>query len=117
MLNKRVNYHLLSQKRPFFNIFKNNKLEKWNAGLQKGFTQYVQENYDEERLKLEKEIIKESKLNKNTNINELNKDIYKFDMDENEKTENEIYDEEFSMKNIPNDDDFSDNDQDEDYYE
>ena len=108
---------LTDEEREVENIFKNNKLEKWNAGLQKGLTQYVQENYDEERLKLEKEIIKESKLN-NNNINELNKDIYKFDMDENEKIENEIYEEEFSMNNIPNEDDFSDNDDndDDDYY-
>ena len=28
---------------------KNKKLEKWNEGMQKGITQYVKENYDEER--------------------------------------------------------------------
>ena len=43
---------LSEEEREIENIFKNNKLEKWSKGLQKGVTQYVKDNYDEERAAL-----------------------------------------------------------------
>jgi len=95
---------LTDEEREVENIFKNNKLESWSAGLQKGLTQYVASNYDEERNKIEKQAIKERKLGKNNNVTEMNKEIYKIDEEELERREQEIEDEEYNMNNIPDDD-------------
>jgi len=95
---------LSEEEREIENIFKNNKLEKWNKGLQKGVTQYVKENYDEERGAIETQALKEKMLNKNNNVTEMNKEIYMMDLEEQLKTEQEIEDEENDMDNIPDDD-------------
>ena len=96
---------LTDEEREVENIFKNNKLESWSAGLQKGLTQYVASNYDEEREKMEKQALKEYKLRQNNNVTEMNKQIYEIDEEELERREQEIEDEEFNMGNIPDDDD------------
>ena len=104
---------LNDEEREIENIFKNNKLEKWNKGLQKGITQYVKENYDEERAAMEKQALKEKILNKNSYVTAMNKEIYDMDLEEKMRTDQEIEDEEYNMDNIPDDDDYeSDNDND-----
>ena len=95
---------LTDEEREVENIFKNNKLESWSAGLQKGLTQYVASNYDEERDKMEKQALKEYKLKQNNNVTEMNKQIYQIDEEELERREKEIEDEEYNMSNIPDDD-------------
>tara|TARA_Y100001970_G_scaffold286563_1_gene409018 strand:+ start:5 stop:5449 length:5445 start_codon:yes stop_codon:yes gene_type:complete len=101
---------LTDEEREVENIFKNNKLEGWNAGLQKGLTQYIASNYDDERMKLEIQANKEHKLNNNNNVTEMNKEIYMLDIDENERIQEEIENEEYNMNNIPDDDDSYDDD-------
>ena len=96
---------LTDEEREIENLFKNNKLEKWSKGLQKGLTQYVKENYDEERAEIIEQAKKEYKLKQNNNVTEMNKEIYKIDMEEQEKIDKEIDNEEYSMSNIPDDDD------------
>jgi hypothetical protein len=96
---------LTHEEREVENIFKNNKLESWSAGLQKGLTQYVASNYDEEREKMEKQALKEYKLRQNNNVTEMNKQIYEIDEEEVERREQEIDDEEYNMGNIPDDND------------
>jgi hypothetical protein len=96
---------LTDEEREVENIFKNNKLESWSAGLQKGLTQYVASNYDEEREKMEKQALKEYKLRQNNNVTEMNKQIYIIDEEELERREQEIEDEEYNMGEIPDDDD------------
>jgi hypothetical protein len=104
---------LNDEEREIENIFKNNKLEKWNKGLQKGVTQYVKENYDEERAAMEKQALKEKILNKNSYVTAMNKEIYEMDLEEKMRTDQEIEDEEYNMDNIPDDDDYeSDNEYD-----
>ena len=98
--------HLTDDEREIENLFKINKLEKWSKGLQKGLTQYVAENYDEERNELEKQIIKEKQLNKIDNVSEMNKELYKFDIEQDEQIQNDIENEEYNMSNIPDDDDY-----------
>lgn len=95
---------LTDEEREIENVFKNNKLEKWSKGLQKGLTQYVKSNYDEERYELEKQAINEHKLNKISGVTEMNKEIYLFDIQEEETVNQNIEDDEYDMKNIPNDD-------------
>ena len=105
--------NLSDEEREIENILKNNKLEKWNIGMQKGLTQYVKENYDEERDALEKQAIKERKLQQNNSVTAMNKEIYDFTMDEQMQSDAAIDAEEYSMNNIPDDDDFNyDNDDD-----
>ena len=97
---------LTDEEREIENIFKNNKLEKWSKGLQKGVTQYVKENYDEERSELEKQALKEKKLQQNNNVTDMNKEIYNLDIENEEAINDEIEKEEYDMGNIPDDDDF-----------
>ena len=108
--------NLSDEEREIENILKNNKLEKWNKGMQKGLTQYVKENYDEERETLEKQALKERKLQQNNNVTAMNRELYNLDNDETEARDNAIDEEEYSLSNVPDDDDFDyDNDQDGDY--
>jgi hypothetical protein len=106
--------NLTDEEREIENILKNNKLEKWNKGMQKGITQYVKENYDEEREAMEKQAIKEKKLQQNNNVTAMNKELYDLAMDEQTINDEAIDAEEYSMNNIPDDDDF-DYDNDGDY--
>ena len=98
---------LTQEERDIETIFKNNKLEKWSKGLQKGLTQYVKENYDEERAELEKQALKEHLLNKKSNVTDMNKEIYKMDIEEEMAVAQEIEDEEYNMGDIPDDDDYN----------
>tara|TARA_X000000368_G_scaffold419082_1_gene422215 strand:- start:4659 stop:10388 length:5730 start_codon:yes stop_codon:yes gene_type:complete len=95
------------EEREIENIFKNNKLEKWNKGLQKGLTQYVKENYDEERDEMEAKMIKDKKLNKNNLVNDMNKEIFKLDMEHEEYTTNAI-NEEYDIASIPDEENAED---------
>ena len=104
--------NLSDEERDLENIFKNNKLEKWSKGLQKGITQYVKENYDDERDTMEKQALKEKMLNKksivtdmNKEIYNMNKDIYMMDIEEEMANDALIDEEEYDMGNIPDDDD------------
>ena len=95
------------EEREIENIFKNNKLEKWNKGLQKGLTQYVKENYDEERDEMEAKMIRDKKLNKNNLVNDMNKEIFKLDMEHEEYTTNAI-NEEYDIASIPDEENAED---------
>jgi hypothetical protein len=108
--------NLSDEEREIENVLKNNKLEKWNKGMQKGLTQYVKENYDEEREALDKQALKERKLQQNNNVTAMNRELYNLDNDETEARDNAIDEEEYSLEDVPDDDDFNyDNDQDGDY--
>ena len=83
--------------------------------MQKGLTQYVKENYDEEREALDKQALKERKLQQNNNVTAMNKEIYDLDLDEQMHNDTAIDMEEYSMNNIPDDNDFNYDNADEDY--
>ena len=100
--------NLTDEEREIENIFKNNKLEKWSVGLQKGMTQYVKSNYDLEKMNLEKQIELENKLNKMDNVSQMNIDIYKFDFMEQQLQDEMIDKEEYTMDNVPDDDNYDD---------
>ncbi len=97
---------LSEEEREIETIFKNNKLEKWSKGLQKGLTQYVKENYDEERMELEKQALKEKLVNKKDFVTDMNKEIYKLDIEEEMRNEEEMDKEAYDMNNIPDDSDY-----------
>ena len=97
--------NLTDEEREVENIFKNNKLEKWSKGLQKGITQYVKENYDEEREAMEKQILKEKLLNKKSEVSDMNKEIYMMDLEEQMQNDAQMDEEAYDMGNISDDDD------------
>jgi len=98
---------LTDEEREIENVFKNNKLERWSVGLQKGLTQYVGSNYDEERKKLEKQALMEKKLGVNDDVTNMNRDIFALDAIEEEMISNEIEREEYDMSHVIDDDDNS----------
>ena len=106
--------NLSDEEREVETLFKKHKLEKWSKGLQKGLTQYVQENYDEEREDLDKQRIKERQLAKQTGVTNQNSNIYSDDMDEEARINAEIEQEEYSLEGFGGEDD---NPEDEDYDE
>ena len=98
---------LTDEEREIENIFKNNKLEQWGVGLQKGMTQYVKGTYDLEREKLEKQAVTDRKMGNKKGATDTDQDIYKFDMEQQERVDAEIEAEENDMANIPDDDDYN----------
>ena len=104
---------LTDEERKVENILKNQKLDKWGKGLTKGLTQYVADNYDDERDALEQQAIKEKKLGINSAVTDMNKDIYEFDMINEDAIAEEIENEEYNLDGLPEDDDYGDNDGDE----
>lgn len=96
---------LSDEERQIQNLLKINKLEEWSVGLQKGLTKYVPDNYDMEKQKIIQQAIKEKQLNKMDNVTEMNAEIYKYDLENEELLQKEIDDEEYNMNNIIDDDD------------
>lgn len=96
--------NLSDEERQVQNLFKINKLEDWSIGLQKGLTQYVGENYDKEKEKLIKQVILEKKLQKVDNVTEMNAEIYKLDLENDDETQ-KLVDDEYDIKNVVDDDD------------
>jgi hypothetical protein len=68
------------EERAIEDLFKNNKLERWSIGQQKGYHTYVGDTYDEEREQMEEKAIQEVKLNKSSVVTDMNRDIYRLDM-------------------------------------
>ena len=97
--------NLTDEERELENLFKNNKLEKWSKGLQKGITQYVKENYDEEREAMEKQALKEKMLNKKNEVTDMNKEIYMMDLEEQMANDEEMNNEANNLEDVPDDDD------------
>ena len=89
------------------------KLERWSKGLQKGFRTYEGKTYDQERNVMEQQAIMERKLGENNLVTEMNKDIFMMDMIAKETEDEEIEAAEYSMHDLPNDDDYGEGDGDE----
>jgi hypothetical protein len=81
---------MTDEEREVETIFKNQKLERWNKGLQKGLVSYQKDTYDEEREAMEKQMKMDSRLGKNKDISDMNKEMYAFDMVEEDQTNAEI---------------------------
>ena len=96
---------LTDEEREIENLFKNNRLERWSKGLQKGLTQYVQKTYDQERDEMEKQALIEQRLGKKSVVTDMNRDIYALDLIAEEEASAAIEAEELDMSNLPDDDD------------
>jgi hypothetical protein len=72
--------HMTDEEREVETIFKNQQLERWNKGLQKGLVSYQKGTYDEEREAMEKQMVMDARLNKNKDVSDMNREMYRFDM-------------------------------------
>jgi hypothetical protein len=97
---------ITEDEREIENIFKNNKLERWNVGLQKGLTQYVGKTYDQEREKMEKRIRDDIRLGKNMEVNDMNAEIYALDLEARDAMDAELDKEANDISQLAEFDDF-----------
>lgn len=104
---------MTTEEREIENMFKNNKLGKWNKGLQKGLFTYQADTYDEEREEMEKQMIMDAKLG--SVANDPNRDVLAMDIENQNNIAQQIENEEYSMNHLGDDDDFGDMDGDEFY--
>jgi hypothetical protein len=95
------------EEREIENIMKNNRLGKWNLGLQKGLVQYDKNTFDDEIYKLEQKQIAELKANK---AGQASNDMFMYDLLNEENIQKQINEEEYDMNDVTNDDDNEDND-------
>lgn len=101
---------MTDEEREVENLFKNNRLERWSKGLQKGLTQYVRETYDEEREELERQAIRENRLGVKSVVTDMNRDIYNLDMMAEDAAEADMDAEANDMTGIADDDDYGEDD-------
>jgi len=87
-------------------IFKNQKLERWSKGLQKGLVNYQKDTYDDEREAIEKQMKIDARLGKNKDISDMNKDMFAFDMEEEDRANAEIEEETTRIDYMGEDADF-----------
>ena len=97
---------MTDEEREVDTIFKNQQLERWSKGLQKGLVNYQKDTYDDERETMEKQMLIDIRLNKNKDVNDMNRDIYRFDMLAEEQTDAAIEDEEMRIDYMGEDADF-----------
>ena len=83
--------------------FKNLSRDWFN---EKGITQYVKANYDNEREELDKQALLEKKINKKDVVTDMNREIYMMDIQEEEIIQQQINEEENDMSHIPDDDEY-----------
>jgi len=101
---------LTDEERNIENIMKNNKLGNWNLGMQKGLREYVKDTYDMERNKMEQQMINDFKLGKDDVVNDMNRNIFEFDLMEKEQQNMEIDRENYDMSWIPDEENENDSD-------
>jgi len=91
---------LTIEEREIEELFKKHRLERWDKGLQKGLVEYVAKTYDEERQEEDRlQNLEKRAIARNMGIEELG---------EIERVEQEVDDEEYDITNIPEDDDYND---------
>jgi hypothetical protein len=85
--------HMTDEEREVETIFKNQQLESWSKGLQKGLVSYQKRTYDEEREAMEKQMLMDQRLSKNKDVSDMNKEMYRFDLLVEDQDAAEIEDE------------------------
>lgn len=96
---------LTDEERIIQNNFKRAKLGRWGKGLKRGVFQYVAEDYDEEREAIDEQLRRERRVNAAHQPNDMNRDIYMMEMEEQERADAEMDAEAYDMSGIGEDDD------------
>ena len=89
-------------------FFKDHRMGDWNVGMQKGLRQYVGDTYDREREEMEQQLHKERQLSRRDFVSDMQREIF-LDGDA-EREEAQMEAEEYSLRSLPNDDDYGDAD-------
>jgi len=97
-----------TEEREVEDIFKNNKLERWSIGLQKGLREYDPEFFDKEREKAEQMALQDIRLGKNNKVTDLNREIFRMDMIDKELADADADKEAYDISMQPDDDTFDD---------
>ena len=107
---------LTVEEREIENILKNQRLGDWSLGQTRALFEYDKEQYDKERQEIDEDMLMELKLDKNNDVTERNREIYRLEeMDEQvqrERVNDELLE---SFRAMPEDDDYGERDGDE-YY-
>ena len=82
--------NMSDEEREVENLFKNNKLGRWNKGEQKGVFIYDDKTYDQEREDMEKMALREVQMNKLNVVTDMNRDIFNLAIMEQENVDNDI---------------------------
>ena len=101
---------LTVEEREIENIMKNQRLGNWSLGQTKALFVYDEQQYDKERDEIDKDMLLELELNKNSEVIRENRDMYNFDaleqMDISRRIDAEVY----ALNSIAEDDDMGDDD-------
>lgn len=105
------------QEREIENLFKRSKLGKWSLGLGKGVFEYSEDVYEQERKAIDERMILEQKQGTMSDVTQSNAEIFMYDAElqelSNQFADNEAYD----MSNLHEDDNYAEGlDGDEMYY-
>ena len=106
------------ESRQIEDLFKNHRLERWGKGQQKGLTQYVKKTYDEEREDREKDKIFERMMEERQLLGEAmtaDAEIMRIEEDDRMNSENIINEEINSLNELPNDDEYENDEIDDGY--
>ena len=93
------------EERNIENMFKNHRIGRWSVGMQKGFTVYQGDTYDQERDAIEKRAIMEMKLGKVDGVTADLMDVFVMDEEMRMQAIAEIEAEEYDMSHIGEDND------------
>ena len=101
---------LTVEEREIENIMKNQRLGNWSLGQTKALFVYDEQQYDKEREEIDRDMLVELELNKNSEVIRENRDMYNFDaleqMDISRRIDAEVY----ALNSIAEDDDIGDDD-------
>jgi hypothetical protein len=92
-------------------FFKDHRIGNWNVGMQKGLRQYVRNTYDREREEMEQQQRKERQMSRRDFVSDMQREI--FIEGDADRAAAEMEAEEFSLRALPNDDDYGADDGDE----
>ena len=93
------------EERNIENMFKNHRIGRWSVGMQKGFTMYQGDTYDDERDAIEKRTLMEMKLGKVDGVTTELMDVFVMDEEMRLQAIAEIEAEEYDMGHIGEDND------------
>ena len=100
--------NMTKEQRETEKFFKDHRIGDWNVGMQKGLRQYVQDTYDREREEMEQQLRKERQLSRRDFVSDMQREVF-LDGDA-ERAAQEIETEEYSLRALPTDDDYGDED-------
>ena len=104
---------LSDEEREAQDVLKNNRLGAWGKGHTRGLVHYVQDVYDDEVAALEQRATIENRLGEQSEVTDMNRDIYALVAQDDTLTAQGIQDEVDNISELPNDDDYGDHDGDE----